>query len=537
MFLYKVFNFVTVFVIISIGCVCGDPGSNVACEGDSCSAECFTSTDNLCLTNYEEILNNIISTDCRDACIEAQYPCRSYSYNSALEACYLSTETKNSNPSAYGEGDCTYYERSETCSPNCFMKPTEKTYLYGNNDREIVLTSRANCIEYCLKDSTCLSADYQETRNTCYLQCVNREMTPSRMRSASYYTYLEKDCGEVENPCYQKFLGRYFSSPNCEFLRSVTKEECLDACSNSDNCSTLNYLPEQKFCFLNKDIADSDNLLEQTNSIYFVKLPSCLSDAITEYECFDIENDRFLDEIYKTVDGLDESACVKLCLTVEDICRSVSYDEGTSKCHLSRYNKSTKPESYIVNSSYRYFEKQEVCKPDCYFKLVENTYLVGCNDKVVDNVDSWESCVELCAYENGLDDGEFFCHSAEYQKVLKRCYLSKSTEDTNPLGSRTSSSYSYFHRVCEKPSVIEPQCFKVYNNTHMAGYTEEILKDSTPKLCQESCLNKSYCKSALYAKVKKICYLNSDNKDSNDLRTNFYYIYYEATGYCPLPSK
>lgn len=537
MFLINVFKFVAFFGMVFVGSVCGDTGNNIACEGDSCSAECFTSTDNLCLTNYEENLNEISSTDCKDMCLKAQYPCRSYSYNTVLESCLLSKETKTSKPSDVEEGDCIYYERSETCSPNCFMKATEQTYLYGNNDREISSSSLADCYELCFKDSTCLSADFQKARNICYLQCVNREMTPSRMRSASYYTYLEKDCGELENPCYQKFVGRYFSSPNCEFRRSITKEECLDACSKSKDCKSLNYLPEQKFCFLNKELADSDNLLEQANSIYFVKLPSCSVDAITQYECFDTEDEQFLDDSYKTVESVAEYECVHLCLTIEDICRSVSYDVITRTCHLSKYTKNTKSENYKEVSSYRYFEKQDVCKPDCYFKLVENTYLVACNDKVIENVDSWEQCVELCAFENGLDTDEFYCHSAEYQKVLKRCYLSKSTEDTNPLGLKKSSSYSYYHRVCENSSVIEPKCFKVYKNTHMAGYTEEILKGSTPELCQEACLDKSFCKSALYAKTKKICYLNSDNKDSNDLRTNFYYTYYEVTGECSGPSK
>lgn len=165
------------------------------------------------------------------------YLFRSYSYDNSAQKCYLSKETGNTKPSdVENDSDFTYYERTESCSPNCFMRLIEAYYLAGYNHKELKGLSRTECIVECYLDETCLSIDYQETRNICYIQLVNREMAPSRMQTATYYNYLEKDCGKKDDPCFEKTIGKFLYSFDYDFQRSTTKEECLKICKDSAKC-------------------------------------------------------------------------------------------------------------------------------------------------------------------------------------------------------------------------------------------------------------------------------------------------------------
>lgn len=119
---------------------------------------------------------------------------------------------------------------------------------------------------------------------------------------------------------------------------------------------------------------------------------------------------------------------------------------------------------------------------------------MGCNDKTIEDVNTWEECVEKCAYAYGSGQDEFYCNSAEYNRVLKRCYLSKKTDKDNPLGMQDSSVYNYYDRVCINPIEQKPKCFKEYKNTYMAGFTRDFYKNSSSEACKSSCLDTSYCK-------------------------------------------
>jgi len=544
MFLISYFKFVTFFVIIS-GYVNGDHHEEC---GDDCNltdnltGDCFVETKDQFLNNYEESFSSVSSISCRNACLEASFACRSFSFQEGAEKCYLSKESATTKSEDVEiDSEYTYFERTGECSPNCYMKLTEGTYLAGYNHEELPSISRTECIEQCYQDDACLSVDYQETRNICYKQIVNMDMVPSRIQTASYYSYLEKYCGEQEDPCFEKTIGKFYYSFNYDFQRSTTKEDCLKLCKETASCSSINYIPEQKFCFINKELSSLDELISQKNSIYFKRLESCEedgsgepSDDVITYDCFDSEDNYFLDDYYQTYTNVDETVCIRNCITINEYCRSASYNRDTRSCHLSKNTKTTEPENYMKDSSSTYFEKQKACKPDCYFTEIAGKYLVGCNDKTVENINSWEECVEQCAYENGLGADEFYCHSAEYNKISKTCYLSKKTDEDNPFGMYRSSVYNYYDRFCAQSSDDKPKCFKEYRNTYMAGYTEDFYKNSNPESCKTSCLEKSYCKSALFSKSKNICYLNSDKQDENGnvIRSNFYYTYYEVTGEC-----
>lgn len=92
--------------------------------------------------------------------------------------------------------------------------------------------------------------------------------------------------------------------------------------------SSVNYIPEQKFCFINKASSSLDEVITQKNSIYFKKL-SCgdeenqapISDDVVSYDCFDSEVDYFLDDNYKSFSNVDEAICIRYCITADDFCR------------------------------------------------------------------------------------------------------------------------------------------------------------------------------------------------------------------------
>lgn len=199
------------------------------------------------------------------------------------------------------------------------------------------------------------------------------------------------------------------------------------------------------------------------------------------------------------------------CLSANRLCRGATYYTESNRCILHSEAASTR------FSQSTFYAKKAECKPDCYFKVYENKYLAGYNDKTV-SASTLNACLLLCAKENLVGE----CNSFEYQAYLSNCYLSDDTKAVNHLRFRTSSQYTYAEYECQN-GVQQNDCYDTYQSTYMAGNTREYFNSASESACKEACSSRGYCNSALYAKSRSVCYINDDGKDGNKLSSNAYY--------------
>ncbi|CAD5124147.1 DgyrCDS12447 [Dimorphilus gyrociliatus] len=310
------------------------------------------------------------------------------------------------------------------------------------------------------------------------------------------------DCTHPVFDCFSKQRETKFYHNHYYSYNGLTLPECLEICrTDIDRCKSVNYYCQNEICDLHSESAATypERLQFNRDAIYFER--KACGNVQTDYECFTRTSGRRLTDYFSSVTADNEEHCVHLCLSVENLCSAASFDSQTNQCRLAT---SLNSES---DTNSEYFEK--TCNSECFFTRTDARYLAGYNDYTED-ANSVHECIVKCALRNVAENQ---CKSAEYQSVLKKCYMSGETKSVNPTKFRQSSSYTYVELDCGD-SPINTDCITTYQSSYYAGNTYTNLSGSTEESCKDACNQDTNCRSALYAK----------SRNSNDLKEGMFLL-------------
>lgn len=277
--------------------------------------------------------------------------------------------------------------------------------------------------------------------------------------------------------CYLKEYDNFYITGNyIKTIRSYSSLECKQLClaDKSFDCKSVSYNKKTHLCYLSAENHKLNSKLWKAHNDYTYWERNCFK----MYPCFTREHQRYLQNVhYQTYKDLTEEQCVYRCEI--ELCKSANYNYKTETCYLNNEIRASIPNNYRGDGDYAYFEKKEKCKPNCYYKLHENSYLNGFNN-VQKQVKSEKECLGLC-----LQSREW-CKSIDYNRLSKNCYLSTHAH-INGAGLSASFIYNYYELTCvEKPKDFP--CFSMEKNKVIEGFTAQVLPGQTEHSCMKACL-------------------------------------------------
>lgn len=461
---------------------------------------------------------------CVEKCLTEQPKgiCKSVSYHRQSKTCYLHDESRITAPSQFSKNE-NYNHWHISCEDyDCF---SEYPFNYLNNQHYKIIADATeyNCKAACLKTQECKSVNYDSSLKKCYLSKETKETKFDSYKKNPLMVYWQRKAICKPNCHLMEYDNFYITGQYKKTIKSYSSLECKQLCltEKSFDCKSVSYNKKTHLCYLSIENHKSNSKLWKAHNDYIFWEKKC----IKIYPCFARDHQRYLQDVhYETYNGISEEDCVYKCEI--SLCKSVNYNFKTQTCYLNNDVKAKIPNRYRGDADYDYFEKKEICKPNCYYKKYENKYLNGFNN-VQKQVKSEKECLRLCL------NARSWCKSVDYNKLSRNCYLSAHAQ-INGIGLSASFIYNYYELTCEEKHKEYP-CFTMEKNKVVEGFTSRILQGQTEFSCMKECILATFnCLSAEYSPKTKTCLLSKESKHTKPsaYKNHESYNYYHRKPSC-----
>ncbi|CAD5124144.1 DgyrCDS12444 [Dimorphilus gyrociliatus] len=336
-------------------------------------------------------------------------------------------------------------------------------------------------------------------------------------------TFIAVGLIDASDDCFERYEGWYLEQGNVEERFEKNAHDCKVACLNANyKCASVQYDRSTGLCSLSLETKDTRPLYYKSshNYIYWQRRSDCHANCYIK----SLKGGHLLQAKRKIIKNRTFLECQEACFLAKDFnCKAASYDSKHNICYLSEKTRDSPNSPFKINvENLWYFEK--VCHSYPCYEAYDNIKLNIHESTSLPSL-SLENCLETCLQNRN-------CHSVQYNKFLKICYLSKEIRSESPKKNYIKhQNYIYF----EKNKHCLSNCkLNRYDNRYLDGSYAKKYDDIKSDLeCLKLCLTFggkcSYCKSIQYDKKSEICYLSEEThitkKDEFKSNKNFVYWY------------
>lgn len=461
--------------------------------------------------------------ECQEACLLWKpFECKSVDYSANAKTCYLSIETRYTQPAQFKKlpnGNQWHFEKK--CPIYGCFETYDNQYFQLSSPLVKIVKDEDECIEKCMyeKSFRCLSVQYNKVTRECQLFDAGRESIDTSLRDDPIFSYfsMKKSC---RTTCkLRKYYGSYLNIRYTEKVKAHSDLECLEYCLSSKKpCKSVQRHNKTHECFLHTETKETQPSRFRRNAKY---------QTYWDWDCgcFDEHRQMFLQSLNtEQVPGVTAEKCKLACLNAKFRCKSAEFNTLTNQCYLSKETRLTKPGSFRSNPNYYHWTRKVQCEPECYMEAHKNYYLKDHNSLEKFNMKGLD-CLEMCYFSKSLN-----CKSVEYNNVTRKCLLSTETKDTKPNNFLKKDFVTYYQRVCHN----NYHCFSSSSKRYMMG-AARIFKAKSERDCVKSCLDGGFlCRSASYQTVTRDCRLSLMTKDTHPENYSAHnnYVYFEKQMDC-----
>ncbi|CAD5124145.1 DgyrCDS12445 [Dimorphilus gyrociliatus] len=463
--------------------------------------------------------------ECIQLCLLSETTCRSLSYNSNTEKCYISRKTKDSNPDSFVDNEnFNYFQKLDECQPNCKVLPFPSYHLKDEYILSEKVDSEMDCIKMCVSRrpfGSCNSVDWFKDTFTCVLHKETRFSQPRSFRTLIASMHFHVSCGNV---CFKEHPYRSLDGYDYSIIENISEDDCNSHCINSEEtCRSTEYDKTKNQCFLSKENSITKPLgyKPSETKIYWERKEIC------RFDCYMIKytNRYLMGQNVRTVQVVDKFECQELCLSEYlSSCKSAEYNQRTKTCYLGTETQHSKPWIWSTSSQYIYWDK--VCREDFLcFDRHPGQFLNKYYDRKTDL--SEEECVRWCHMA--------ICNAINYKISTKECFLILLPDNEKPAVSFAGTNdYVYL----PKKKSCHPNCyFKKVSNKYLIGFNDHSKIVPSEEHCLNLCITYfEWCRSFEYQKSTSRCVISKMfNINPELLRTNKDYSLYELN--CKMNSS
>ncbi|KAI1732632.1 PAN domain-containing protein [Ditylenchus destructor] len=310
-------------------------------------------------------------------------------------------------------------------------------------------------------------------------------------------------------------------------------------------CASFNF-DGRETCYFFDDAASPAGTADlnpnpSANNFYYEKtcLPGVSSHEACTYRSFSFERMRktaLEGFVKKSIQVSNREQCLSACLKEREfVCRSVNYNYDSYLCELSTEDRRSKPTHMRMSDQpVDYYDNNCLTRQNRCGQSGGNLIFVKTTKfeiKYYDHTQSVEpqesNCLQKC-----LDSLNTFCRSVEFSPQEKNCIVSD--EDTYSRADQQGAveSKDYYEPICVAADLSSSTCrqqaaFNRFIGTSIEGQPVASAQGVTVSDCISLCFQNLNCKSINYDRTQSTCYIYSIGKESNNVKSNPSFDFYE----------